>query len=215
MMLLAGCGAGSGAPATPDGAPLTLAQASLLAEVLHRNTEAGGAVFVLTALDPATGATVVLDGAVDWVNGAGRASATGLRDAGGEVAAVAWTRDAVAELRPGRAGPAEAYWLRTIDPALHSVDRFIGVVAGLAATRPENAQLVLQKPDAAFLRDDVLRDVDVTVLRYSERTVLWIDPVSGSLLRFEGNDRTGGAPVVVDLIELGPVRIELPTVVTG
>lgn len=224
--ILAGCTGVTADEGSVDGAgaPLTLAQASLLAEVLHRNTEAGGATFVLTALDPLTGATVVLDGAVDWANGSGRASAVGLSDADGVVSAVAWTRDSVAEQRPGWAerlepvsagggDPAAAFWLRGVDQTQFSVDRFISVVVGLAASRPDNAQLVLQKPEAAFVRDDVLRGVAVEVLRFSERTVLWIDPSSGELLRFEGNDHVGSAPVVVDVIERGPARIELPPVV--
>jgi len=193
------------------GQALTLDQASLLAEVLHRNRETGGASFLVTARDGATGETVVLDGQVDWDAGHGSARTIGLRDAGGEVYAVAWTREAVAEQRSA-GGP---FALRGVDTEGRTVDRLIGIVLGLATERPENAQIMLQKPDAGFVRRDVLRGVDVEVLRYSQRTLLWIDPVSGVLLRFEGNDRFGSAPVVVDLIELGPVRVELPAAVAG
>lgn len=196
----------------PTGAvPLTLEQASLLAEVLHRNREAGGARFIVTARDTTTGATVVLDGQVDWTAGQGLADATGLRDAAGEVLAVAWTRDAVAEQRITGA----PFVLRGVDTSQRTADRLIAIVLGLATERPDNAQLMLQKPEAGFVRRDVLRGVDVVVLRYSERTLLWIDSDSGALLRFEGNDRQGTAPVVVDLIALGPVEVELPAVAPG
>jgi hypothetical protein len=195
--------------ALPGEAPLTLDQAGLLAETLHRNREAGGASFTLTARDTSNGATVVLDGQVDWVSGLGVAEATGLRDGAGAVLAVAWTREAVAEQRVA----GEPFVLRGVDTAGRTVDRLIAIVLGLATERPDNAQLVLQKPDAGFVRRDVLRGVEVEVLRYSERTLLWIDPASGALLRFEGNDRQGSAPVVVDLRTLGPVRVELPAVV--
>jgi hypothetical protein len=208
--LAAGCSASPDDDGASSDAALTLEQASLLAEVLHRNLEAGGARFVVTARDTATGETVVLDGQVDWSTGHGLAGATGLRDSAGEVLAVAWTRDAVGEQRVA----GEEFELRGVDPEGRTVDRLIAIVLGLATERPDNAQLVLQKPDAGFVRRDVLRGVDVEVLRYSERTLLWIEPASGALLRFEGNDRLGSAPVVIDLIELGPVRVELPPVAT-
>jgi hypothetical protein len=220
-VLLAGCAAAPGADDAGP-VPLTLDQASRLAEVLSRNREAGGATFVATALDASNGATVVMEGTVDWTLGHGVATVAGLRDADGEVTGVAWTRDGVAERRPDRMeelarmglDPVATHWLRAVDPAAHTVDRLIGIVLGLATERPDNAQLVLQKPDAGFVRDDELRGVAVEVLRYSDRTVLWIDPATGALLRFEGNDSRGAAPVVVDLIERGPVSVELPRVVT-
>jgi hypothetical protein len=211
VVLIAGCSTSPTEDAPLVDTPLTLEQASLLAETLHRNHEAGGASFTVTARDTTTGATVVLDGQVDWRTGHGLADAVGLRDEAGEVLAVAWTRDAVAEQRVA----GEPFELRGVDTSQHTADRLIAIVLGLATERPDNAQLVLQKPDAGFVRRDVLRGVDVEVLRYSERTLLWIDPVSGVLVRFEGNDRQGTAPVVVDLIALGPVVVELPPVAVG
>jgi hypothetical protein len=212
VVIGAGCSPSADAPpAGGAGAPLTLDQASLLADTLHRNHEAGGASFVVTARDATTGATVVLQGQVDWTTGHGVAEVSGLRDAVGPVLAVAWTREAVAEQRTA----GERFVLRDIDTAQHTADRLIAIVLGLATERPDNAQLVLQKPDAGFVRSDVLRGVDVEVLRYSERTRLWIDPTTGALLRFESSDRTGSAPVVVDLLTLGPVRIDLPLVTGG
>jgi hypothetical protein len=218
-VLLAGCG---GAPPAVDAGPtpLTLDQASLVAGALHRNREVGGATFVLTALDPRNGSTVVLEGQVDWTLGHGVAAVSGLRDADGEVTGVAWTRDGVAELRPDRMeelarsglDPLATHWLRGVDPESRTLDRLIAIVLGLATERPDNAQLVLQKPDAGFVRRDVVRGVDVEVLRYSDRTVLWVDPTTGELLRFESNDSRGTAPVIVDLVERGPRRIDLPPV---
>jgi hypothetical protein len=220
-VLLAGCG---GAPdaVDPGAAPLTLDQASQLAEALHRNREAGGAAFVLTGLDPRTGMTGVLDGVVDWTAGHGVAAVSCLRDEDGGVTGVCWTRDGVAELRPDRmaevAGldldPLATHWLRGVDTMSCTLDRYVAIVLGLATEHLANAQLVLQKPDAGFMRRDVLRGVEVEVLRSSERTRLWIDPSTGELLRFESDDSRGTAQVVVDLVEPGPVRLVLPPATT-
>lgn len=215
----------AGCTASPDAvteAPrtLTLAEASLLAEALYLNHTAGGATFSLTGIDTRTGATIVIDGVVDWAEGRGTARVAGLRDPDGEVTAAAWTRDAVAEQRPGLAAameaagedPATTFVLRGADPAGRTLDRMIAIVFGLASTRPDNAQILLQKPDAGFVRTDELRGTAVSVLRFSDRSVLWIDPTTGSLLRFESNDSRGGSQVVIDLLDSGRSEVVLPLV---
>jgi hypothetical protein len=200
-------------------AALSPPQASLLAEALFRNHEATGATFSLVALAQGSGATLTLEGIVDWSGLQGRAHVGGYVDEAGPVDEIAWTHDAVAELRPAqleilasRGEPPGTYFLRAADPQKHPVDRLVAIVTGLAATQPENAQLILQNPGAAFLRDDVLRGRDVVVLRYSERSIYWIDTSSGELMRFEGRNSVGGSPVIVDILELGPRRIALPVV---
>jgi hypothetical protein len=217
VVLLAACAG----PDAPSGAvtQLTPRQASLLAETLHRNHEATGATFTLVALDAASGATLTLEGTIDWQGTQGRASVDGYTDGDGPVDEIAWTRDAVAELRPtqiellaSRGEPPGTFLLRGADPQGHPIDRLIAILAGLATLQPDNAQLILQNPGAGHLRDDVLRGRDVVVLRYSERSVYWVDASSGELLRFEGRDSLGGSPVVVDLLELGPQEVVLPVV---
>ena len=219
----AGCTDGSRSTSADGPEPLTLRQAQLVADTLHRNHEAGGATFSLTAIDPRGGGTVSLQGSVDWTTGTGSATVAGLRDADGEVTAVAWTRESVAEQRPSRSvelatrglDPTTTFWLRSVDVPGRTVDRLIQIVLGLATERPDNAQLVLQRPDAGLLRTDTLRGVDVKVLSYSDRTRLWIDPATGDLLRFESDASGGGAPVLVDVLERGPVTVVLPPVVEG
>jgi hypothetical protein len=218
-LLASACGGGSEESSGTDVTPLTPQQAVRLAEVLYRNHEAGGARFQLVARDGTSGATITLDGVIDWSSLRGRAAVTGYRDVDGEVTEVAWTADAVAELRPSqlavlaeRGETPDTFFLRAADPQGAAIDRLIAIVVGLATTQPDNAQLVLQNPGAAFLRTDRLREVDVEVLRYSERTILWVALGTGELLRFEGSDSLGGSPVIVDLLELGPQRVELPPV---
>jgi hypothetical protein len=228
QMVLAGLLLGLAA-CTPDGAgpavevrppaALSPSDASLLAEALFRNHEATGAKFSLVALDPGSGATLTLEGIIDWSGLQGRARVGGYGDEAGSVDEIAWTHDAVAELRPAqveilasRGEPPGTFFLRAADPHSHPLDRLVAIVTGLATAQPENAQLILQNPGAAFLRDDVLRGRDVVVLRYSERSTYWIDASNGELARFEGRNSLGGSPVIVDILELGPRQVELPLV---
>ena len=166
-----------------------------------------------------TGETISLEGVVDWSMARGRASVQGYSDERGQVVEIAWTVDAVAELRPAladaliaRGDPPDAFVLRPIDIDNQPLDRLIALVSGLAIAQPDNAQLIVQNPGAGFVRADTLRGVDVEVLRYSSRTILWIEPASGRLLRFEGTSSTGEAPVVVDLFDVGGFTVDLPLV---
>jgi len=212
------CG-GSGGGQDSGPTPLTPQQANRLSQVLYRNHEAGGAVFSLTARDDLSGATITLEGVIDWERLQGRALVVGFADSHGPVTEVAWTSEAVAERRPDRLDVLAArgelpdtFFLRPAAPAAGGLDRLLAIVTALATTQPDNAQLVLQNPGAAFLRRDSLRGTEVEVLRYSDRSVHWVDPVSGVLLRLEATDSFGGSPVVVDLLALGPQQVVLPEV---
>jgi hypothetical protein len=70
LALVAGCGSGDDERAA--GEPVTEAEADVLAGLLHRNFEAGGADFVVTA-PYAEGAVLTLTGEVDFPRGTGRA----------------------------------------------------------------------------------------------------------------------------------------------
>jgi len=199
--------------------PLTPPQAMRMAQTLHQNHEAGGATFRIAARDVTTGETISLEGVVDWSTLRGRASVQGYSDERGQVIEIAWTKDAVAELRPAlaaaltaRGEPPDSFVLRPIDINDRPLDRLIALVSGLAVAQPDNAQLIVQNPGSGFVRADTLRGVDVEVLRYSSRTLLWIESASGRLLRFEGTSSTGEAPVVVDLFEVGRFTVDLPLV---
>jgi hypothetical protein len=201
--------------------PLTPRQASALADALHRNHEAQGASFRLVSQDSASGTTVTLEGIVDWNRTHGRATVHGYADADGPVTEIAWASDAVAELRPAQDGllaarsePPGTFFLRPVATPHDPLDRLIAIVSSLATRQPENAQLIVQNPGAGFLRTDRLRDTDVEVLRYSERSTFWIDIERGVLLRFEGRDSSGRSPVIVDLFDIGPREVGLPVVST-
>ena len=196
--------------------PLTREQATLMADVLYRNRESGGATFTLsTPLGP-EGGTLTLSGEVDWVGHHGHAIVTTSEPAVDPLSEVWWSLERVFERRPsldedlidlGVALTASVIE-RPVDLERRRIDQLIALIVALAAEQPENAELILQTEGSAFLRLDELRGVDVEVLRYGERSIYWVDPTSGRLLRFEGTDGSRTFPIVVDLLETGERDIE-------
>jgi hypothetical protein len=80
LALLAGC-SGSGAAERAPGDPVTEDEARVLAELLHRNFEEGGADFVVSA-PYAEGARLTLTGEIDFLRSVGRAQAVTRYDDG-------------------------------------------------------------------------------------------------------------------------------------
>lgn len=196
---------------SPAPTPLTREQATLMADVLYRNRESGGATFTLsTPLGP-EGGTLTLFGEVDWVGHHGHAIVTTSEPIDDPLTEVWWSLQNVFERRPsldedlidlGVAMTASVIE-RPVDLERRRIDQLIALIIALAAEQPENAELILQTEGSAFLRLDELRGVDVEVLRYGERSIYWVDPTSGRLLRFEGTDESRTFPIVVDLLETG------------
>lgn len=198
-----------------DGTPLTTEQAQRLAESLHRNYEAGGAAFTLSARLP-DGSSLVLEGEIDFVGHIGQAvvQATGAEAA---VTEVVWSDAAVLERRPelnerlaesGRG--LFAFVARAPDPDGRDLDALLGVITGLASERADNALLVQQQAGSAWLRADELRGSEADVMRYGDRTIYWLDASTGALLRFEGDTELGNRPFVIDLTNPGPRSIVGP-----
>jgi hypothetical protein len=197
-LALSACG-GSG---TAGQRPMTQEELSRLAETMYLNHREGKSTFVVVTLDGTGGRRLGLAGTVDWSARSGTARMDA--DGGGGLVAVAWGVDLVAERRPVHDGllaglgyPQGAWISRPVDQR-RRVDQVIAVVMGLAATRPENAVLIQQKQGSAFLRSDTLRGQKVEVVRYGERSIYWIDPLTGRMLRFEGNNPAGTMPIIVD-----------------
>ena len=198
-LALAACGGGD----KPGARPLTQEEASRLAETMFLNHREGRATFEVATLTEPGGSRLRLAGTVDWSARSGAARV--VVDGGtGTLAAVAWGSETVAERRPVHDGllaglglPQGAWIGRPVDQR-RRIDQVIAVVTGLAASRPENAVLIQQQAGSVFLRSDTLRGTEVEVVRYGERSIYWIDPVSGRMLRFEGNNSAGTLPVVVD-----------------
>lgn len=217
-LLAWGCGgggdAGSSTTALP-GTPLTRQQANLLAGVLYRNYQQGMGHFQAAALAGPQGGTITLVGDVDYRRhqGHARVFSQGGRD---KVEEVVWDSDTALEYRPGMLGvvrkakPGAVLIARSPDRQRRRLDQIIEVVTALAAPRRENAQLIRQRRQARFIRDDVLRGTPVQVLRYGPLTTVWVDPRTGRMLRFESSNQDKTAPIVVDLAGTRAKRIQSP-----
>ena len=184
--------------------PLAQDEASRLAETMFLNHREGTANFEVSTLEEPGGRRLGMSGTVDWTARSGAANVL-VEGRAGNLVAVAWGSNTVAEKRPindglleGLGMPPGSWISRPIDTR-RRVDQVIGMVMGLASKRPENAVLIQQKPGSMFLRNDTLRGSPVEVVRYGERSIFWIDKGTGMMLRFEGNNEPGTLPVIVDL----------------
>lgn len=199
--------------------PLDSENASILAEVLFKNYEVGGARFEVSSSYVATNETLQLSGEVDWKNHRGHAV---VHATGGEssISEIYWGDGGILERIPNlnqlllQAGHRNMnFVVREPNFEQRQIDQAIQVVAQLAMEQRENPLLMQQKTGSAFLRTDVLRGRKVDVMRYGTRNIYWIDHGTGQLLRFEGNSESGTAPRIVDIVELR--RVDIPGPMTS
>ncbi len=213
-LALAACG---GDAAEPTERTLTSEESAMLANVLFQNVERGGASFQL-AVQVGDGATINLQGEVDWSEHRGHAQVS-TRNVEQGVREVFWSDDAVLEARDDlaplleQAGrPAVPWVVRDPEPVGRQLDQALALVTGLAAEQRDNPLLIEQEPGSAFLRNDTLRRVEVVVLRYGERAVYWLAADDGRLVRFESDNASQTRPVVFDVLEFDEITIDGPPV---
>lgn len=202
MVVVAACGGGDD---DTTERPLTAREASLLASTLYLNHLEGRAAFEVHTVVSDRGASLVMKGLVDWTAGSGLAEVSADVE-GSTLTSIVWANDIIAERRPvvddilaSRGLQHPIFVIRQASPG-RRLDNVIQVVSSLASSNPENQLLIRQTEGSAFLRNDELRNRPVVVLRYGIRSMFWIDSATGALLRFEGNDRTGELPIVVDFL---------------
>ena len=208
-----GCAGDDEPPATDR--PLTDAEAAMLANALFANLDGGGAEFAV-AVQVGAGASINLQGEIDWTTHRGLAQVS-TREVEVGVREVFWSDDAVLEARDDlaplleQAGLVATPWVvRDPDPVGRQLDQVLAVVTGLAATQRDNPLLVAQEPGSAFLRADTIRGVDAVVLRWGTRGTFWLAADDGRMLRFESDNATRTRPVVVDLLAVRAVTIDGP-----
>jgi hypothetical protein len=160
-----------------------------------------------------------MTGQVDFGGHAGRATVNATGGADAAVTDVVWDATTVIERIPALSelaatlGTEAADWYaRPPDVDGRALDAMVALITALAAERRDNPVLLVQTPGTAWLGADVIPNtgIEVDVLRYGDDTVYWIERGGVTLFRFEGDNAMGTRPVVVDLRDHGPRKIEFP-----
>jgi hypothetical protein len=205
----AACGADTEGPAAPTtvaraGTPATDAQLLMLAHVLDRNRQRGGARF--TARLDIDGRPAIATGRVDFRSGRGTATLRGAESGGGPPRRFYWTRHAVlAQTTPGTA----QYARQPPDPQDDPVHAMIGFVNLLAAETIDNTTN-LRDQQARQIGHTTIAGTRVDIYTYGRtaNTTLWVQR-DGGLLRRVRTDRVPGA-LTVDLQTHQPITVTLP-----
>lgn len=211
---MSACGNSNSAPQNTE-RPLTIDEASMLSQTMYTNYDLGGATFEVATLTEPNGPQVSLRGVIDWKTHIG-ASLVSTDVEGAQISQVYWSDNVVGERRPmfdstlvGMGVEPDPVIVRAPNMNLR-LDQILSIITGLASEQPENAQLILQKPSTSFLRQDTLRNSPVTVMRYGERSIFWIEDSTGRMMRFEGNNTVGNMPIVIDFLTTEPQTVTLP-----
>jgi hypothetical protein len=196
--------------------PLTQQEASTLSQASFTNYDIGGALFEVNTVTEPNGPQLRLRGRVDWKTHSGSANVLA-NIPSPTLAGVWWQKNAVMERRPtfdtailAATKVKDPVLVRRPETTRRRLDQVIAVLTGLAAEQAENAQLVLQMEGSAFLRTDELRGRAVDVMRYGQRSIFWIDSENGRMLRFEGTNKLGNQPIIVDIVKHEAQKIQLP-----
>lgn len=211
-LLLASCGTQN---AKTVERPLSLDEASVLAQATFNNYDGGGATFEVNTVTEPNGAQLRLVGVIDWKSHTGAANVwTPIESS--TLKNVWWKDDGVLELRPNlndiisSMSMVESPVLLRRPNKSKRLDQVLSIITGLASEQAENAQLVLQKTGSAYIRRDELRGQQVDVMRYGEQSIYWIATDSQQCLRFEAANKIGNQPIVIDFLQHGPQTIQIP-----
>ena len=198
VLLIAGCG-----DSQPEATPLTREQARLLAGAQFLNYKNKGAEFEMEVGVPGTESNFMMKGQMNWAGLVGYGVVT--RE-GAPPVQVWWREDMVIQSHPALAAVLraadrpEVYVAHRPNPQANPIDKAAAILMHLGSRRRENALLVRQKKGSAYLGNDDVRGTPTQILRYGEINTFWIDPRSGLMQRFAGNNSTGKSPQRVDLL---------------
>ncbi|HMQ24347.1 MAG TPA: hypothetical protein PKA98_00035 [Acidimicrobiales bacterium] len=203
----------------PAGVALTERESVLVAQMLFRNYQSGGAT-VAAAVDYTPQLRVAVAGQVDWQPHAGDLTVTSTFADGRpqQVQRVVFTEDAVyTELSPERSAaladqgqPGVRWTVRAPDVEGRPLDQVIELLVGLAATRPDNPQLVLQGGIRFDRRERVDGQTAIVFSNTAQGSSYWVIPGSGDLVRFQGTLAGFSGPISIDLGDRGPREVEIP-----
>lgn len=198
VLLITGCGSSESEPS-----PLTREQVHLLAGAQFLNYRHKGAKFEMEVGIPGTESNFTMKGQMNWDGLVGYGVVA--RDGAAPVQ-VWWREDVVIQSDPALAAVLraadrpEVYVAHRPNPQANPIDRAAAILMHLGSRRRENVLLVRQEKGSAYLGDEEVRGTPTQVLRYGEINRFWIDPRSGLMQRFEGNNSTGKSPQRVDLL---------------
>ncbi len=211
IALLAACGPDGPDRAATGPRPVTAEEAGVLADVLHRNLDAGGAQF--DAVATVGGAPVRLQGIVSWTDHAGSAA---LSVGSLPPYEVRWTADAVFRALPGLSErmaalgrPGVGWVVRPADPQGTRLDVVIGLVVGLAATTHDNPVSLQQQAEVQWLRSETAGEGAIDVYRKG-RLELSIGRADSMLRRVVAQLAFTDGHLRIDLTAFGPQPFALP-----
>lgn len=213
--LIAGC-RGDGATKSTE-RPLTNQEAGWLAGILLDNLDRGGARFSLSVGAPGSTDSLRLDGEVDWIGHAGRATCDG-RGSEAHITEVIWGETIVIERRPRLAGTVvngvtlPAYYTRPPDIPGRLLDQMLALLIALAGQRSDNPVLVSQEDGSAYLGRTDVGGVAADRLRFGQSSVYLLAVDDQRLLRAELQESPGAPPIAIDLSDLRPRTIQAPSI---
>lgn len=213
-VLLAGCGEDARRP----GEPITEDEAVVLAELLHRNHEEGGADFV--AVVPfADDALLTLTGEIDFRSGIGRAQAVTAVDGEERDARTLffdrdelWSGDLPGLTEALAGAGTEASYLRRPLPAGPEpglIDVVIQVLLNLAAPTADDPATFLSGP-YQWAAEQPIDGRPTTVYRLREGRTVAVDAGDGTLVQYRAPLGDDGLELTVTLADHGSRRLALP-----
>lgn len=201
------------ASTAPKGPSLTTAQASMLARILLKNHEAGGAKFD-GEVQFGTAATFRLKGVVDWKNAVGRIELTTKRSDNVEVPVqtILWGGSSVFLSAPGltealaaRGHPGIAFLQRPVSIRTNPLDQVITLIASFSSARAENP-LLLRQGDTSFGGVGTVRGRPIQKLRFGRSTYSVAD--DGFAYQIDTRFVSIDGPIVIVFTDHGPKTLD-------
>ncbi len=217
VLVLSGCGEDDPNENRAPGDPITVAEAEVLAEVLHRNTEEGGADVTVTA-QYAEEALLTMTGSIDFSTDTGTLDAvttytTGQPD---DLRTIYFDADRIVIGNiPGftdamaTAGRTDALYLRTdLDQETRLLDNVAGMLNRLAADEPDDPDNLIA---AGYTWEGASR-IDSVLTNTFRTTVASISiGIEDRLLRqYVTSPAAGTFPVRITLSNHGPNEVAFP-----
>ncbi|MDK3255161.1 hypothetical protein [Blastococcus capsensis] len=217
VVLLAGCDSDE----RVAGEPVTAEDAAVLAGLLHRNHEEGGADFVATA-PFSDDAVLTLTGEIDFRRGVGQAQAvTTVDDEEVDTRTLFFDRDelwtgdlpGLPEALAGDGAPAASYLRRSLPagtPESPLIDVVVQALQNLTAGTADEPESFLTGP-YRWQGEQAIDGRPTTVYRLREGRTVAVDDVDTTLVQYRSPLRDDGPELTITLADHGARRLALPT----